>query len=380
MAISYTKWIESLFWKSENTGAPLSGTFELTARCNLDCKMCYIHKKANDMAVRKQELSAQQWIALAKGAKEKGMLLLLLTGGEPLLRSDFKEIYQKCHDMGLLISLNTNGTLLNQEMVEFLKESPPLRVNITLYGASKESYKALCADESAYERAYQAVSMLREAGIRVKINYSAMPQNVKDIPVVYQFAREQGLPLQVATYMFPPVRACEFGECSADRMSAEQAGKLLWNYDKLRFPEEILEKRIKAMLAGEVVSNHDQGCQELPTERIRCRAGSTTFWLTFKGEMRPCGMMRIPSVNLMKLGFNQAWKTIRQERENIMIPAKCTACRWKNACEFCPATCYAENGTFEKAPEYICEKTKTYLNSGKEWLESFGGKVQNENK
>ena len=207
MGISYAQWIEYMFWKSGNTGIPLSGTFELTSRCNLDCKMCYIHKKENDTSAIKNELSAEQWINVAKAAKDQGMLLLLLTGGEPLLRKDFKEIYTQCRKMGLLISLNTNGTMLNETMVEFLKQDPPFRVNITLYGASAEAYEALCGDKTAYERARKAVLLLKDAGIRVKINFSATPQNAHDLPAIYQFAREQELPIQAATYMFPPVRA-----------------------------------------------------------------------------------------------------------------------------------------------------------------------------
>lgn len=371
MAVSYSQWIDYMFWKSTNSGVPLSGNFELTARCNLDCKMCYIHKRANDTAVRKKELTTQQWISLAKQAQAKGMLLLLLTGGEPFLRADFKEIYTACRKLGLLISINSNGTLITDEMVEFLKKDPPLRINITLYGASRETYEALCGDASAYDRARHAILALKEAGIRVKLNYSATPQNLQDASAIYAFAKEQQLLIQAATYMFPPVRACEQGSCSIQRLTPQEAGKARWDYDCYRFSEEERKVRIKDLLAGKAIDDPDKECQELPTERIRCRAGSTTFWITYEGQMRPCGMMQVPSVNTVEAGFDAAWEQIRQEREKIMIPAKCTACQWKNACEFCPATCYAENGVFEKSPEYICEKTKAYLQAGQRWLRSM---------
>lgn len=371
MAVSYTQWIEYMFWKSGKSGIPLSGTFELTSRCNLDCKMCYIHKRANDAAAIKQELTTEQWISMAKEAKEQGMLLLLLTGGEPLLRKDFKEIYTACRKMGIIISLNTNGTMITEEMVEFFKKDPPIRVNITLYGASAETYKELCGDPTAYERAYKAVEMLTEAGIRVKINYSATPQNIQDIEKVYKFANDQELLMQLATYMFPPIRACEHGTCSAERLSAKEAAEVLWNYDCMRFPEEILKKRVSDIFAGKSVDDPDKECQELPTERIRCRAGHTTFWVTYDGQMRPCGMMQVPTVDVMGAGFEKAWEQIRQEREKIMIPAKCTACQWKNACEFCPAMSYAENGVYEQSPDYICEKTKAYLEIGYDWLKTL---------
>ena len=142
--MKYQQFIDYLFYKSRKSGAPMSGTFELTSRCNLDCRMCYIHKRANDQTAIQGELSASDWINYAKEAQKSGMLLLLLTGGEPLLRPDFREIYIACINLGILISINTNGTMIDESMVEFFKKNPPLRVNLTLYGASPETYQRLC--------------------------------------------------------------------------------------------------------------------------------------------------------------------------------------------------------------------------------------------
>ena len=345
----------------------MSGNFELTARCNLDCKMCYIHKRANDFAVGKEELTAEQWISLAADAQRKGLLLLLLTGGEPFLRPDFREIYSGCKKLGLLISINTNGTMITDDMIEFLRQDPPLRMNITLYGASRETYEELCGDPNAYDRVYDTIKKLKNAGIRVKLNYSATPQNIKDSQEIYAFAKQEELLLQTASYMFPPVRACENGACTIERMTPQESARVRWEYDMFRLEKDALKNRVRLMIEGKDLQDDDCECQELPTERIRCRAGATTFWVTYKGEMRPCGMMQVPSVNLMELGFERAWEAIRKAREEIMIPAKCTACKWNKVCEYCPATCYAENGTFEKSPEYICEKTRAYLKCALEW-------------
>ena len=368
MSVSYSALIDYLFWKSTDSGVPLSGTFELTARCNLDCKMCYIHKRANDALARKSELTAAQWLNCATAAQKRGMLLLLLTGGEPFLRPDFKEIYTGCRKLGILVSINSNGTLITDEMVDFLRKDPPIRVNITLYGASRDTYDALCGDPDACDRAYHAVLALQQAGIRVKLNYSATPQNLQDTQQVYTFAKEHGLLIQTATYMFPPVRACENSTCTIERLTPQQAAEARWEYEQYRFAPEDLEKRVRSLLAGQAVKDPDDECQELPTERIRCRAGSTTFWVTYNGQMRPCGMMKVPSIDLAQRNFDDAWDWIRNEREKIMLPAKCTACRWKNVCEFCPATCYAENEVYEKAPEYICSKMDAYLDIAGHWL------------
>ena len=177
MPSNYTRYIDFLTYKAAQAGIPLSGTFELTARCNLDCKMCYIHKKANDSLVKKSEMSAAEWINIARTAQKAGMFLLLVTGGEPFLRPDFFEMYDEFKSLGLSVSINTNGTLITEKVVRHLEENSPARVNLTLYGASEETYSRLSGDETAFSRAYKAVEMLKEAKIPLKLNYSLTPMN-----------------------------------------------------------------------------------------------------------------------------------------------------------------------------------------------------------
>lgn len=387
---NYQQFIDYLFAKSTNAGIPLSGTFELTSRCNLDCRMCYIHKRANDETAIREELSAADWLRLATDAQKAGMLLLLLTGGEPLLRPDFPEIYTACRRLGLLVSINTNGTRIDEEVIALWKKFPPLRVNLTLYGATSAAYRSLCGHADAYTRAYRAVDLLCEAGIRCKLNYSVTPENIAELPQIFAFAKERDIPLQVASYMFPPLRAREAADrCEKSRnvcgnperckdtttqdctrMDPETAGNVRFAYDQFRFEADTLAKRIRGMLDGEPVPDPDDECQELPTERIRCRAGSTTFWITYNGEMRPCGMMTTPGFPVSD-GFAAAWQKIRTARTEILLPAKCSACPKKEICEFCPAACYAENGDFTVTPTYLCRKLDAYLTAGKQWLATY---------
>ena len=368
MASKYTSFIDYLSYRASMRNIPLSGTFELTARCNLDCKMCYIHKRANDPVVIKSELSTAEWLETARKAQKAGMFLLLVTGGEPLIRGDFFELYDEFKSLGLSVAVNTNGTLITERIVKKFADNFPARLNITLYGASEETYERLTGDASAYKRVYNALHMLKEAGIPVKLNYSLTPQNKCDFDKICDFAEQNMMPLQPATYMFPPVRACELCEYAAVRVPAEEAAEYAFRFDKRRFDEEALKNRCKSILDGNPIQENTE-CMELPTERIRCRAGLTTFWITYKGEMRPCGMMQAPSVSVRELGFDEAWRQIHEMREKIMMPSACTECSMRNACEVCPATCYAENGEFTAVPKYNCEKTAAYLRLMMEYLE-----------
>lgn len=358
---SYQIYNEYLFYKAGLMGIPYSGCFELTSRCNLDCKMCYIHKKANDREVINKEWSADRWIDLAKDCAKQGMLNLLLTGGEPFIRKDFFEIYEACKNLGLMVSINSNATCIDQDVINYFKSNAPTRINITLYGASSETYAALCGNGAAYEKVVNTILALKQAGIFVKLNYSVTPYNIHDMERVYEFAKEHNLPIQYASYMYPPVRACEMSDCTTERLTPEQSAKAQYIYDCLRFDEEERKARWRRKLQGQLVTDPDNECQELPNSRIKCRAGSSTFWVTWDGKMRPCGMMTNPSVDLNQLSFEDAWEEIKKETKEIYLPRKCGTCSIRNACDQCAAICHAETGEFTGVPDYMCDRTKAYL-------------------
>lgn len=371
MSNPYEIFSARLFNKASARGVPLSGAFELTARCNLNCKMCYIHRQANDRLAQAEERSAGQWLALAEECRDAGTLLLLLTGGEPFLRPDFRDIYTGCRRLGMLVSVNTNASLITEDDVRFLAADPPARMNITLYGAGPETYGALCGDPGAYQRTVDAILALKAAGVLVKLNYSVTPENAPDAPGVYAFAKENGLPIQAATYMFPPARACEKGCFSSERLTPWQSAREQIRYDRSRFPAGELRRRWERQSAGVRVPDPDAECQELPTERIRCRAGSSTFWVTYDGQLRPCGMMTAPTVGLDGQGFADAWRAVHAARQGIMVPAACTACPERHACDQCAAICQAETGEFTGVPDYLCQRTRAYLEQIRHELESL---------
>ena len=134
-----SRWMSSLHRKGAALGLPIAGNFELTSKCNFNCRMCYVHDQNNV-----DELSAVEWVELGRQARDQGMVFLLLTGGEPFIRPDFKEIYTGLSELGLLITINTNGSLIDDKMLEFLVSRPPLRMNISLYACDDKVYTELC--------------------------------------------------------------------------------------------------------------------------------------------------------------------------------------------------------------------------------------------
>ena len=108
----------------------------------------------------------------------------------------------------------------------------------------------------------------------------------------------------------------------------------------------------------QLVDEWKEGCPVEADEGVRCRAGSSSFWVTWQGKMMPCGMMTNPVVYPLKVGFDQAWEQLRAMTQEIRTPSKCVSCAYKDVCGVCAAVCYTETGRFDGVPEYVCEKTK----------------------
>ena len=333
-------------------GLPIGGNFELTARCNFRCPMCYVHLDADDIAARGKELTAQQWIDFARQARDEGLMFALLTGGEPLVRRDFFEIYSAMRDMGVMVSLNSNGSMLSGEALERLLENPPFRVNVSLYGGSRETYASMCGN-GAFDRVVENIRALKRGGVDVRLNVSITPYNKHDLKKIYEISQELEVLVKASSYMYPPIRV--HGDCG-HRLSAEEAARCAVEWDVLRFTPEEFEKRAINMQKYACVERKE--CSVDLDEGVSCRAGSTSFWMTWDGRMLPCGMMPGPEVYPLQTGFRDAWQQLRQRTAEIRMPAKCVSCKSRDVCSVCAAVCVAETGSFDQVPEYVCRMTE----------------------
>ena len=344
-----------LHTKGRALGIPIAGNFELTGRCNFSCPMCYVHQTQKEIACSgKKELTAGQWLELAQQARDRGMVFALLTGGEPLIRTDFFEIYEGMKKMGLLISINSNGSMLQGEILDRFLKDPPYRFNISLYGGDNETYSRMCG-LPMYDRVKENIRTLCQAGIQVALNLSVTPYNCADIERIYRDAVELGVNVKAAFYMYPPIRINGQVYGSSKRLSAWEAAKYNLEWDRLRFTPE--EFALRAGRMAELMSVDTEGCPMEEGEGVRCRAGSTSLWLTWDGKMLPCGMMTEPAAYPLEVGFDAAWEQIRRATAGIRTPAKCVTCRKREICGVCASVCYGETGRFDGVPEYLCEKT-----------------------
>ena len=345
-----------LYRKASINKIPINGTFELSPVCNFTCKMCYIRKTAAQLKKDGKELiDWKKWLELAKECRDAGMLFLLLTGGEPFIYPGFKELYQELHKMGFLISLNTNGTLIDDETIEWLKEAAPHRVNITLYGASLDTYENICGNGAAYKKVTETILKLKEAGITVVINASMIPENEKDLEGIIQFGKKHDIFTRIATYMFPPVR--RESEANDSRSTPEQSADMFVRKNRCLLEGAQWEKFIKNQLeslqkAGENFEEEWGG----DPEYMKCRAGRSTFWVSWEGKMTACGMMPFPiEVYPFERPFQDCWMELTDEVGKTRVLKECSSCSKKEICNPCAAMLYAEEGDVNRKSSYMCE-------------------------
>ena len=156
-----------LNFKARDRGIPISGTFELTPLCNLDCKMCYVHLKKAQMQ-RTQLLMADQWKRIMQQAIDEGMMYARLTGGECLTYPGFREVYLFLRDRGIETVILTNGMLLDEDLTAFLQNAPPAMIQVSLYGAGEDTYEQVTGMR-AFSRVMENIRRIKAADLPITI-------------------------------------------------------------------------------------------------------------------------------------------------------------------------------------------------------------------
>lgn len=346
---------------------PVNVKFELLPVCNLNCRMCYIRTDMETVRLQGGLLPAERWLALARELKDAGTLYLLLTGGEVFLYPGFEDLYAQLCDMGFSITLNTNATLIDEKVAKWLSKRPPKLVSISLYGASDETYEALCGQKNAFTKVNHAVDLLLDHGIRIELKSVLNPLNKQDAQEMADYAKVKGVFYEATPYAFPPVRKCD--EVEAFRFGPhETAMEMLEKKCRIGGDKDYFE-----VLAGNLrryVDTKPAQAEELCG--FTCGASNSGCWITWQGKMTPCGMIMEPYTLPLEQGFAEAWKELKEKSDRIRMSPKCVKCDMRDICIVCPAANLAETGRFDLASPFHCEMTKHTLDIVCETAKSYG--------
>lgn len=334
---------------------PFSFDLEITARCNNNCRHCYNNLPVTDMQAKKSELSIAQISAIADQAMVMGSLWCLITGGEPLLRADFSEIYLLLRNKGLLVSVFTNACLITDKHISLFKKFPPWHIEVTVYGVTPETYEKVTRCPGSYTAFRRGLDLLLHNDIKVRLKAMALRSNVSELPAIAAFCRQHTKDY----FRFDPLLHLRFdgsaarnAEIKAERLHAdeiaaleqadsERSTALKKNCDQLIFPtQEHLD------------------CQHL----FHCGTGKDGFTVSPDGYFHLCSSLRHPKcvTDLKKTTLAEAWNNLVPQVHSMTSSdseflEKCRACPIINLCLWCPAHAYLETGKLDGWSDYFCQ-------------------------
>jgi radical SAM protein with 4Fe4S-binding SPASM domain len=345
----------ALWDKLRQKQLPTSFSLELTARCNHDCRHCYINLPAPDRQAQARELSLAEISTLADEAIGLGVVSCLLTGGEPLLRRDFVDIYLALKRKGLLVSLHTNATLLQRDHVKLFKEYPPRDIEITVYGVTQETFGSVTRRPTLFAPFMRALELLRDNGVAFRLKAMALRSNSHELLQIADFCRAHTKDY----YRFDPWLHL--------RLDGDPARNQEIKSERLA-PEEIarLEKADPQRFAA--LSRHCDdfimpGKQADPSGPLFfCGLGQESFDVSYDGQYRLCPSLRAPGTtyDLRQGSLREAWQTVGpQVRQLTSCREKyvqhCKNCSIINLCLWCPAMAHLEAQALDAWVEYFCQ-------------------------
>jgi len=339
--ISYSRFSDELHKKALKARIPLDGTLELTFRCNLKCIHCYCNLPTDDAKTKNRELTTREVFSILDQLKEAGCLFLLFTGGEPLLRPDFLDIYDYAKKNGFIITIFTNGTMVSQSFVNYLAKQRPFTIEISLYGITEKTYERITGVQGSFNKCLKGIELLRSAGIFLKLKTMLLSINQGELKGIKAFAENLGLPFSFDPILNPRL----------DGNTSPYAYRVS--------PEEVVRWDIEDDARKEAWKKYlDMYDINYENDRIfTCGAGKSSFVIDAHGNLSPCMMVRNQAYNLRNGNFKEGWNEFIPKVVDTKYSAfnKCRTCSDYVFCDRCPGWSFLETGSKEAPLEYVCQ-------------------------
>lgn len=325
--------------------------WEVTRNCNLSCGHC---RASADLGPHTGELQTDACFKLLDEIAEVGNPIVILTGGEPLLRNDIFDIAHYGTDKGLRMVMAPNGTLITEPFAKQMAQAGIQRISISLDGASKESHDAFRGVKGAFEGAINGIKLAKEAGIEFQINTTITKANLDQIPAIQQLAVNLGAVAHHIFLLVPTGRGKYMIEQEISALEYEQT--LNWFYDQRdKLPLQLKATcaphyyrilRQRAKKDGKTVSFQTHG---LDAVTRGCLGGTGFCFISHQGVVQPCGFLNLNCGNIKKDSFSSIWNTSEiflSLRDFKQLKGKCGACEYKAVCGGCRARAYEATGDF----------------------------------
>ena len=384
-------------------GKPRLIFWEVTKGCNLRC----IHCRATATELSSpSDLSTARALGILDQIAASANPILVLSGGEPLYRSDIFQLARYATDKGLRVALATNGTLVTKEVARMIVDSGVKRVSISLDGADSETHDAFRGIPGAFEAAVYGLRNLKALGMSVQINMTIARHNAHQLPQVLELAKSLGADA-LHTFLLVPV-GCGVDIAAEQMVAPEEYERMLnWFYDRSleggielkatcapHYFRVVRQRRVSEHRSVEAAARARAAVAETipeitgigPADIMMpgstgillksqtghsstrpgdghlgghpsdmnamtkgCLAGTGVCFISHEGEVYPCGYLPVAAGDLRRQSFNEIWEhaeVFEQLRNVESLKGKCGCCEFRNVCMGCRARAYAATGDF----------------------------------
>lgn len=340
--------------------------WETTAACNLECIHCRRLETAkfmsrNDLATR----SALGFIeSLARDFDPKPVLVL--SGGEPLVRPDLFELIRFAHEKGVPVALATNGTLISHFLAKEIVQSGIRRVSISLDGATAETHDRFRRMPGSFERAVSGFGRLKAWGMSMQLNATLTKHNLHELEAIYHLSLELGAE-SLHYFLLVPV-GCGLQIKEEYQLTPEEYENALIKIYELASEQRIYIRpicaphyfRILAQKKSALPRMRDSASLNQMTKG--CLAGTGICFVSHKGDVFPCGYLPVSSGNIKERSLREIWDTsniFHSLRDSNLLTGKCGICEFRRICSGCRARAYEESGNFlDEEPNCLYQPKK----------------------
>jgi len=355
----------ALWDKLTSNRKPISFELEVTARCNNNCQHCHINLSGGDREARDRELNLAEIERIADEAVELGVISCLITGGEPLIRSDFPDIYLSLKKKGLLVSVFTNATPITLEHVKLFKHYPPRDIEVTVYGVTQKTYDEVAQKVGMFERFMRGLSLMEKYEVPVRLKAMVMRANLHEYSSITEFCMKHGkdyvrydpnLHLRYDND-FKRNEEIRTQRLTPDEIIALEKQDLKGAMDILK---QVPPKRNKEM-------NYEKS-----VPLLECGAGTSQFNVSYDGQFRLCHALWADGTtyDLRSGSIHEAWyefvPKVRALQGGGLAP-ECQSCQIRDKCFRCPARAHLETGQLDGYTPYFCAVTHGRV----EWVKSI---------
>ncbi len=312
-------------------------SWNLTKMCNLRCPHCYMEagRKAEN------ELSAEECLPLIDEMKALGTEMLILTGGEPLLRRDIYDIARHASSQGIWVVMGTNGVLLDDEVARKMIECGVQGVAISIDSIEPAKHDHFRGGPNAWEHSVRALDICRANGLQVVVQTTIMDMNYAEIPQMLAFAREKGAWSFNLYFLVQTGRGQQMNDLSPERTEAMLSSLVDWQ-DQHR---PILVRSKCAPQFKQIA--YEKGVGGL--ESGGCMAGTQYCRITPQGDVTPCPYMTVVAGNVRDQSFGEIWRTssvLNELRDPNQLKGRCGRCEFKELCGGCRCRAHAATGDY----------------------------------